>query len=393
MDKNLLIICNDFPDINNIFNKNIFIKDQIEYLKKYYNKVYIVVPLPFFFELIRKRKYKNYAFDNVKIFFVKYFNILPFYFIFSSIWEYLEYFQIINFIKKNQLNFNLIHCHNTWPTCVLGIKIKEKTHIPLVLTEHSSALYNKVISHKNKKILKIWEKCDAIIRVSPDIKKIEKFGIDKKKLYYIPNGYNEKKFYVINKKRCRDILKIPYNKKILISIGNLVKEKNHELLIYSIKELQKKFPDILCIIIGDGKRKTYLQKTINRLKLSNNIQLLGGKNQDEIKFWLNSSDILIHPSLRESFGIVQLEAMACGKPVVATYNGGSENIIISQDYGLLCESRDISDFTEVISKALEIEWNSSKIINYANNYNLKEITKRIYKIHMNLLNDANFSIK
>jgi glycosyltransferase involved in cell wall biosynthesis len=85
--------------------------------------------------------------------------------------------------------------------------------------------------------------------------------------------------------------------------------------------------------------------------------------------------------LRESFGVVQIEAMACGKPVVATYNGGSEEIIISEDYGLLCEPANPKELAEKILIALDKEWDGEKILRYAERFRWKNIAKEILEVY------------
>ena len=88
------------------------------------------------------------------------------------------------------------------------------------------------------------------------------------------------------------------------------------------------------------------------------------------------------PSLAESFGIVQLEALACGRPVVATKNGGSESIITSDECGMLCEPANPQDLSNKIIEALEKKWDNNIIFEYAaSNYDwdfIAQKTKQIY---------------
>ena len=96
---------------------------------------------------------------------------------------------------------------------------------------------------------------------------------------------------------------------------------------------------------------------------------------------MNASDLFVLPSLSESFGIVQIEAMACGVPVVATINGGSEEIITSEDYGLLVEPANPEDLAEKILIALNKEWDKEKIRKYAEQFTWERIAERIHEIY------------
>ena len=112
------------------------------------------------------------------------------------------------------------------------------------------------------------------------------------------------------------------------------------------------------------------------------VKLVGGRAHDEIPIWMNACDLFVLPSLRESFGVVQIEAMACGRPIVATYNGGSEEIITSADYGLLCEPASPEELVEKILIALDKEWDYENIRNYAEMFRWENIAKEILEIYM-----------
>ena len=115
------------------------------------------------------------------------------------------------------------------------------------------------------------------------------------------------------------------------------------------------------------------------------VKLVGGRAHDEIPIWMNACDLFVLPSLRESFGVVQIEAMACGKPVVATYNGGSEEIITSADYGLLCEPANPGELAEKILIALDKEWDCDKIGEYAEQFTWENITEEIVAVYKSVI--------
>ena len=106
-----------------------------------------------------------------------------------------------------------------------------------------------------------------------------------------------------------------------------------------------------------------------------------GEPHNEILIWMNVCDVFVLPSLRESFGVVQIEAMACGKPVVATYNSGSEEIITSEDYGLLCEPANPEELAEMILIALDKEWDNEEILRYAERFRWEDIVKEIIEVY------------
>jgi len=120
------------------------------------------------------------------------------------------------------------------------------------------------------------------------------------------------------------------------------------------------------------------------LGLGERVKLLGSVPGDQLTLWMNACDLFVLPSLSESFGIVQLEALACGRPVVATRNGGSEEVVISDDYGLLVDPADPEGLAEKILVALDREWDREAILAYAERYTWENIAKEIIKIYRSL---------
>ncbi len=91
---------------------------------------------------------------------------------------------------------------------------------------------------------------------------------------------------------------------------------------------------------------------------------------------MNACNVFVLPSLSESFGIVQIEAMACGKPVVATYNGGSEEVVINKKLGILVEPKDVGGLATAILKALDTEWDKEYILNYAEQFTWDKTSRK-----------------
>lgn len=99
---NLLIITNNFPDKDNTHIGNIFVKEQIKYLKNYFNEVYVISPLAYGVGYLRKVINEDYEYDNVKVYFPKYFNFPLFYYYFRNLWVSLQKKQYMTlFMRRN----------------------------------------------------------------------------------------------------------------------------------------------------------------------------------------------------------------------------------------------------------------------------------------------------
>jgi len=378
IDKNLLVITPAYPNKDGTYIGESFVKNQVDELKKHFNKIIVIAPVPFSFKRLNKEKLCiNYNYDNVIIYYPRSYYIPILWFRKILIDNRLK--KVEHLIKKENINFDLIHAHFTWPSGYIACKLKEKYNTPVIITAHeNSERFHKEINFDYPLLNYSWKNADALIRVNKiDVPVLKKFNCN---VLSIANGFNPN-FKPLNNSECRAQLDIPMHTKVIFSLGYLIKRKGFNFLIDAIKIITEKRTDVLCYIGGTGSLKTKLQKQIYDLGLQENIKLIGFVPDELLPIWMNACEVFVLPSLSESFGIVQIEALACGKPVVATYNGGSEEIITSEDYGLLCEPEDPEELATNILMALDKEWDVKKIEAYSAQFTWDTITKEILNVY------------
>ncbi|MEM4621035.1 MAG: glycosyltransferase family 4 protein, partial [Desulfurococcaceae archaeon] len=185
-------------------------------------------------------------------------------------------------------------------------------------------------------------------------------GVPENRIKVIPNGID---FERIKK------IKPSQESSDVIFAGRLIKDKNVAVLIEAIKLLKKDFPDIKCIIIGNGPEKDKLEKLSVSLGLERNVKFLGFLEEyDNVIAYFKSSKVFVLPSAREGFGISALEANACGLPVVTLnhkMNAACE-LIRNGENGFICELS-AEDVADKIIKAFDFR-NSEKCIETAKKY-------------------------
>ncbi len=149
---------------------------------------------------------------------------------------------------------------------------------------------------------------DKMVTVSEATKRdLERIGF-KKDIKVIPNGID---FRGIRK------IRPSTEDSDIIFVGRLIKEKNVDLLIEAMSLIKRESPGINCIIVGDGPERGNLERLIYELNLEDNVHLKGVvENHDQVLSYMKSSKVFVLPSTREGFGIVALEANACGLPIV-----------------------------------------------------------------------------
>ncbi|MCQ1539535.1 glycosyltransferase family 4 protein [Methanocalculus taiwanensis] len=292
-------------------------------------------------------------------------------------------YRVKKLINENNINFDLIHSHFTWSAGYVGAKLKEEYGVPFVVNARGYDIYSLPFKDDEwrSKITYVLETADQIITTSEsNLPYLKKLYITSP-IHVIPNGFRDQLFYPRDIQRTRIELGLPSSIKILLAIGSLREIKGHKYLIGAMSKIKQFRDDVICVIVGEGELQNELQKIILSYGLQDLVFLKGGKPHHQIPDWLNSCDLFILPSLQESYGTVQVEAMACGKPVIATKNGGSEWIINSDKYGILVEPSNSEDLADKILVALDKEWDKEAILKYAEQFNWNKIAVDIKSIY------------
>ena len=186
------------------------------------------------------------------------------------------------------------------------------------------------------------------MRKSLVIKKPKKYSI-------IHNSIDTEKFKPI-KTNLRKRLSLE-NKKILFSLGLLVEKKGFPYLIRALPEILKKHKNTVLLIGGSEKEEQNLKDLVKELNLEKEVKFLGTISADKTAAFYNICDIFVLPSIidskgeTETLGVVLLEALACGKPVIATNVGGIPDVV-TNDVGVLIEQKNSKQLEKAIINLL-----------------------------------------
>ena len=268
-------------------------------------------------------------------------------------------------LKKlvNEENIDIIHGHYLFPAGLASVNVGKKNNIPTYVTAHGSDMFEMYTQQKfmQSTIKKVLKKADVVLSVSNALKEeIIATGIEriKEKTRLHWNSVDINKFKEFDENNKEEVLfkdnffkefNINPSKPTVLFVGNIIKRKNVNLLIES-KKLVK--TDYNLVIIGEGAELNELKEKVSKYKESNqidNVYFIGARK--DVEKIIPISDLLVLPSFTESFGLVLIEALACGKPVIGSNVGGIKEII-TEDVGLLINPNDNKSLADAIEKIL-----------------------------------------
>ena len=269
-------------------------------------------------------------------------------------------------LLKDPLKYptDLVHVHASVPMGdIAGLLYAKRKNTPLIVTTHLDVGSYKGVIIKSfyylycKLITKLLSRADTII--SPSEYYINEAGVldkYKDKAVVIPNGINVEDFDVpYSKEECREKLALSFSERILLCVGNLEPRKGLDILIKAMPKILKNVQDTKLVFVGNGVMRNELKKLTERLGIVKHIKFVGFVDKSEKVLYYKSADVFVHPSMYEIFGIVNLEAMACGVPIVASKVGGVPDVVKDGENGLLVPPKDSEALADAIIYLLENE--------------------------------------
>lgn len=174
----------------------------------------------------------------------------------------------------------------------------------------------------------------------------------------------------------------------VVFAGRLIKEKNIHLLISSIALIRQVIPNIRCTIIGDGPERDRLENLVCGSGLASNIRFLGhSESSSDVLSHMKASKVFVLPSSREGFGIVLLEANACGLPVITTkhpQNAACE-LVVDGKNGFLCELSEEDMAQKIMTALVRREDMSQSCIDHAREYDWNKMVDMIEGVYQSAL--------
>jgi glycogen(starch) synthase len=242
----------------------------------------------------------------------------------------------------HSVDFDVMHVHD-WLAAFSGISFKHYLKKPMVLTVHSTEVGRAQGLHSPDSFsingIEWWAmyEADRVIVCSQSMKNeiCGHFNLPLDKVDVIPNAIDATKYQTsVDRGSVRQRYGVGYGEKLILCVGRLVPQKGIEYFIRAIPSIAKRYPEAKFIIVGEGWSRDILEAETRASGQNRKIQFTGFASDQEVINLMTSADVLVVPSVYEPFGIVALEGMATGVPVVASQVGGLSEVIEHDRTGL-----------------------------------------------------------
>lgn len=357
---NILVISSYYPSLTNPIS-GIFVHKQVQELVKNGCQVRVIAPVPLApspLPLLSK-KWRGYQatprsdlLEGVQVTYPRYLS-LPrnWFFGRSGEWMYAAIKNLVGDLAR-EFPLDLIHAHAALPAGYAAMRIAAKAEIPYLVTIHGSDLQGTI--HLNRRckqaVGQVISGSAAAVFVSEKLRRIarDQFG-NREKYTVIPNGVDPEAI----DQNAYSQLDSDLTQKTLLSVSNLFPSKGIEYNLSALARLTGKYPEVKYLIIGDGPERGHLENLSRELGISKQVEFLGQLPHQQVMSYMAACDIFSLPSWQEGFGIVYLEAMAHGVPVIGCQGEGIEDFVEDSVTGYLVKPRDLDDLVNVLDNLLE----------------------------------------
>lgn len=278
---------------------------------------------------------------------------------------------------------DLLHVHVTYPAAIIAYLLTRTHKIPYVITEHMSYLKDYTDKWQHRLLLKpALEQAAMVLPVSPFLAgQIQSFGWNTK-IYPVANVVDTEAFLPQN---------IPHSGVQLLFAGALdeTEIKGMQYLLPALAETLKELPgqEIHLHVVGDGSQRLYYEEMAKELQIAKHCSFYGRVTPEEMPGFYQRCDFFVLASLKETFSCVLIEAMACGKPVLATACGGPQSTV-TEATGLLVESGSVEALTRGLLTMIGRygEYNPQTIRQYVeDNFGPQAVADRLSGVYQTIL--------
>jgi D-inositol-3-phosphate glycosyltransferase len=322
---------------------------------------------------------------------------------------------ILDFSQNKGLQYDLIHSHY-WMSGIAARDLKSAWNVPVVHMFHTLGLMKQRVARVPEEVegdyrlrgeRQVLQLADRIVAATPaELAQLQwLYQADTRKVVIIPPGVDLSHFYPIPVDEAKDFVGIPHDMGLLLYVGRIEPLKGIDTLLQAVVRMRKEgvFSERdLCLAVIGGEPElsqealsaemARLQAMRQQFGLDGLVTFLGRRSQDSLPYYYSAAEAVVVPSFYESFGMVALEAMACGTPVVASEVGGLAFLVQDGKTGFTVpvdEPDALSErLTELIRQPDLRHKMGSQAAVFAKKYAWEKIAERILKLYLEVLQNS-----
>ncbi len=234
---------------------------------------------------------------------------------------------------------HLIHAHSALPCGQAAALLSRHLNIPFVVTVHGLDVFNTCfvggagVEWRRRASINVYRAASQVICISERVRRALQNGMQKDVRSTVVYNGTDTDFF----SPAPAATGVAAEQEILV-VGNLIVDKGHELVLRAVRQLAASFPQLHCRIVGEGPDRDRLEALTEELGIAQCVQFEGRKSRAEVAAAMRACSVFVLPSRYEGLGCVYLEAMACGKPVIACRGQGIDEVIEQGKNGWLIPS-------------------------------------------------------
>ena len=303
-------------------------------------------------------------------------------------------------IRRDQ--YDLIHIQTPFVAHYLGLKLARQLQLPVVETYHTyfeEYLYN-YISWLPRNVLRLGARlfsrsqCNAVGHViapsAPIEQALRNYGVVTP-ITIVPTGLELEKFSNGDGQRFRASHNIPLERPMALYVGRMVHEKNIRFLLQAMHCAITEIPELLFVMAGEGPAEAWARSWVGRNSLEDNILFVGYLDRESTLLdCYRAADVFVFASRTETQGLVLLESMALGTPVVSTAVLGTRTVL-SHGHGALIAEEDVQDFSDKVLRVLRDETArktlSKSALSHAREWSIDRLIERKLSVYASMLEE------
>ncbi|MGH7072318.1 MAG: glycosyltransferase [Acetobacteraceae bacterium] len=271
---------------------------------------------------------------------------------------------------RREFDFDLIDAHFAYPDGYAAVLLGRWFRRPVCMTLRGTEILQSRTASGRRLCDWAMTRAERVIAVAETLaERARQAGVPRDRIRTIPNGVDGTRFHPMNRGEARQALGVPGAGHLVVAVGHISPRKGFQRVVRSLPRVLEVDPDLKLVIVGgpgaEADNSADLRALVGALGLTDRVSFAGAEPPDRVALWLGAADLFVHASDFEGCPNVVIEAMACGRPVVATKVGDVEQMVPAFAGCLLDNPDDDVALSEALLTALQREWDPTEISGFA----------------------------